>query len=405
MSRVLVLSPEPVRGRMAGMGIRALRIAEQLHRAGHDVLLGSPSPDPAFDAGVPSVDSGRAGFAEGNEFDVAIASGHAGGRLLGRFEGSVVADLYDPFLVENLAYESSLGRRVFDDDRRALFALVAKADFVLAATEEQRLFYLGLLLGRGRLSPEQLRLDPEGRDLVAVVPFGVDEEPAGEPSPHPAIGPGAHDVFFGGIYDWYEPGLLLDAWDRLLRAVPDARLLFSESPNPETTPQTRLQETRRRARSAGWLGRSVHVLPWVEHASRGSLYRSCRIAAVAHSLSLETDLSFRTRVLDFLWAGLPVVSVAGGPAARLVAETGAGLVVPSDPVPLAEGLAALLLDEDRRLRCAAAALKAAQAFRWSRVLEPLLTFAASPRRVRPPSFERASAFRRLVERLSGPGSP
>src|SRR5207253_1790738 len=109
--------------------------------------------------------------------------------------------------VENLAYAKTLGERVFRNDRKALFDLVSRADLVLAASEAQRLFYLGLLLGRGRLDARSLEGDPEGRRLVALAPFGVDEAPAGSPRPHPAIGPGPRDVLFGGIYDWYDPDL------------------------------------------------------------------------------------------------------------------------------------------------------------------------------------------------------
>ena len=46
MSRILVLAPEPIRPRMAGMGIRAAEIARHLSLADHPVLLLSPG-DPA----------------------------------------------------------------------------------------------------------------------------------------------------------------------------------------------------------------------------------------------------------------------------------------------------------------------------------------------------------------------
>ncbi len=152
MNRVLVLSPEPVRSRMAGMGIRALRIAEHLGRAGHDVVLASPEPGevPLRGAGRVVVSETREALGQAEEFPVAVVSGHAGKELVAsRFPGAVVADLYDPFLVENLSYAESLGPNVFVNDRKVLFDLLERADFVLAATEEQRLFWLGLLLGRG----------------------------------------------------------------------------------------------------------------------------------------------------------------------------------------------------------------------------------------------------------------
>jgi glycosyltransferase involved in cell wall biosynthesis len=402
VTNVLVLSPEPVRARMAGMGIRAARIADVLARSGHDVLLGSPGPEEGYDPGVPSVDSTRRGFEIG-KFDVMVVSGHAGEKLaLGRFPGALVADLYDPFLVENFSYSKTLGPEVFDGDRRALFGLVDRADFVLAASEEQRLFYLGLLLGRGRLTPEALGEAPDGRLLCDVAPFGVDEMPPGPAEPHESAGPGPSDVFFGGVYDWYDPGLVLDAWPAILAAVPKARLLFSESPNPASTPQRRLVEVKARAERECWLGRSVYVLPWIEHEKRGGLYRSCRVAVLAHGASLETDLSFRTRVLDFLWAGLPVVSVEGGAAARLIERDGAGVVVPPKADALARALVTLLTNEEARRRCSVMAATAAKAFRWSATLEPLVRYVGAPRRV--PAHRSRGGARRLLGRLSGNAS-
>lgn len=396
MSRILVLSPEPVRPRMAGMGIRALRVAEQLGRAGHDVVLASPSPEE-----LPLRGAGRVVLAETGEaldrsdlFAIAVVSGHAGRELLSRgFAGAVVADLYDPFLVENLAYAESLGPAVFVNDRDALFSLLERADFVLAASEEQRLFWLGLLLGRGRLSPADVQREAEARSLCDVAPFGIDETPPSAAWPLPESPPGEADVFFGGVYDWYDADLLLDAWPRVLGWVPAARILLSENPNPDSTPQTRLLRATERARREGWLGRSVLVLPWVAHEARGGLYRACRVAAVAQRPSLETSLSFRTRLLDFLWAGLPVVTTEGGAGARLIAGTGAGRVVPAEKGAFAEALVAFLRGRTAREEASRRALEAAAAYRWDRTLKPLLDFAAAPRR----KDSRASGiFRRLL---------
>ena len=383
MSRLLVLSPEPVRPRMAGMGIRALRVAEQLGRAGHDVVLASPSPEevPVRGAGRVVVSATRDALARAHEFQVAVVSGHAGHELLARgFPGALVADLYDPFLVENLAYAESLGPGVFVNDRKALFALVERADFVLAASEEQRLFWLGLLLGRGRLTPADFAREAEGRALCDVAPFGIDETPPSDVWPFPETPPGDADVFFGGVYDWYDADLVLEAWRAVLASVPAARLLFSENPNPASTPQARLLEAKERARSEGWLGGSVLVLPWSAHETRGGLYRGCRAAALAQRASLETSLSFRTRLLDFLWAGLPVVTTEGGAGARLVAETGAGRVVPAEPEAFAAALVSILTNERLRAAASRKALEAVPALRWERTLKPLLDFATAPRR-------------------------
>lgn len=382
MTRTLVVSPEPVRARMAGMGIRALQVARTLERAGHDVTLAAPAPasadgsGSAFDAGVRLVPVTEVPAVRA---EVAIVSGHAAVVLGSRFSGCLVADLYDPFAVENLAYATTLGPAVHEHDRAALSALLSRADLILVATEEQRLFTLGTLLALGRL-PGALLGDPEGRRRVAVAPFGIDEATPGEPSPHPSLGPGPRDVLFGGVYDWYDPDLVLDAWPVVLDAVPDARLVFVESPNPSSTPQVRLETARRRSEEAGWLGRSVHVVPWLAYTERGGFYRACRAAVLTHRPSLEGELSFRTRALDFLWAGLPTVATAGGAASRLIGESGAGLVVPGRADAVSGALVRLLADDEAHAAAAARARQAAGRFLWSRTLGPLLAYVRTPDR-------------------------
>jgi glycosyltransferase involved in cell wall biosynthesis len=87
------------------------------------------------------------------------------------------------------------------------------------------------------------------------------------------------------------------------------------------------------------------------------------------------------------------VTTEGGAGARLVAESGAGRVVPADPLPFAAALVALLTDGAARSVAAGKALEAAAAFRWERTLRPLLQFAAAPWR----KDTRASGiFRRLL---------
>jgi hypothetical protein len=80
---------------------------------------------------------------------------------------------------------------------------------------------------------------------------------------------------------------------------------------------------------------------------------------------------------------VPVVVTAGGTMSRVVAETGAGSVVPpGDPVALADAVLTLLGDSERRRRAAEAGRRWAAERAWPRVARPLLEFAAAPWRDR-----------------------
>src|SRR5262249_8681554 len=111
--------------------------------------------------------------------EAAIVSGHAANSWFHALpELPVAADLYDPFPVENLHYARSLGPETARHDRETLDLALSRADFFLCASQEQRLFYAGALLTRGRIGAENFPDDPTLAKLLAVVPFGVPEAPA-----------------------------------------------------------------------------------------------------------------------------------------------------------------------------------------------------------------------------------
>src|SRR6185503_9073864 len=105
---------------------------------------------------------------------------------------------------------------------------------------------------------------------------------------------------------------------------------------------------------------------WVPAERRYDLLRDVDLLVAPHRPSLETRLSLRTRFLDALAAGCPVVTTEGGAMSRLLAEHRAGwLAPPGDAMALARRIAEALDDPGSR-QAGAEALAAA--FRWDRVL-------------------------------------
>jgi len=411
--RVVILAPEPIRPKMAGMGIRALELARVL-RAEFDVrlLVGNDLAEAASVAGdipVVAATPGQLATAAVNA-DAAVVSGHAANWWFHQVPGvPVAADLYDPFFVENLHYASTLGEATSVHDRATLELALARADFFLCASAEQRLFYAGALYTAGRIGPRNFPADPTLSGLLAVVPFRVPGEPA---SGDRAAGrrllnvpPEVPLVFFGGIYDWYEPDLLLEAWTGVLRRRPDAKLLFFENPNPETTPQRVYARARERARAIDPQGKSVFFSPWLPYAARADLYAAVDLLVSISSEGLERDLAFRTRLLDAAWGGLPSLSVAGGPLARQLEEAGAGRRVTGTASALADALTQMLADPPERERGAAAARKFAAARAWSLVAAPLAAWCrearVDPGRLPLPHREVQPLWRRLRKKVVG----
>jgi glycosyltransferase involved in cell wall biosynthesis len=420
MTRVALISSEPIRPAMAGIGIRYLELARRLPAASGgavETVLVSPADEAAMRelagpevAAVRRFERGRlAALLAG--CDAAVAQGQLANDVVLELPALPVAiDLYDPWLVENLHYAATLGLDPYRNDHATWVLQLSRGDFFLCSSEEQKTFYLGFLAALGRVNPERVAADPGLDGLIAPVPFGLPDRPPQHSPLLPARAAGERRILFGGLYDWYDPATLLAALERLGdRAWTLSWTLYLvANPNPESTPQHLLAEVERTCSARGWWGSRVRLLDWVPAERRFDLLRDADVLVSPDRPSLETRLSLRTRYLDAAAVGCPVIATEGGAAARLIAEHGAGRVVPpGDPEALAAALAALLDHGPTESERAGLAALAAR-FTWDRALAPLLPFLRDPRQdptkdryaFRPPTIAPADSLRfRLARRL------
>ena len=325
-------------------------------------------------------------------FDVIVVHGHVSNQLIDEAaEVSMVMDLYDPFLIENMHYAPELGSGVYAGDHATIDRQLRRGDFFLCATPEQRLFYLGMLTALGRIHPENFLPDRALDRLLAIVPCGIPSEAPRGREPRfrgklPGIEKDDFLLFYGGVYDWQDPLTALEALDVLTeegefpggRDPRSVKLLFVENPN-RGTPQKQMERARAWCAQKGWEGDRVHFLDWLPYDERGSAYLECDAGVATFTRGLEVELSFRTRVLDWLWAGLPVAVTAGGWTAELLKREHAGVVVADrDPDALASAIRELARDPDYGRRGQVLSRR----FEWETLLEPLATFCRAPNRAR-----------------------
>ena len=99
----------------------------------------------------------------------------------------------------------------------------------------------------------------------------------------------------------------------------------------------------------------------------------------AHFETLETRLAFRTRIVDYIWAGLPIVTSAGDVLAEAVAAEDLGRVVSVQDVDgWVAALTELLDNPDAYATSARNARAAAARFRWPDVVQPLVRLVEAP---------------------------
>jgi hypothetical protein len=119
---------------------------------------------------------------------------------------------------------------------------------------------------------------------------------------------------------------------------------------------------------------------WVPYAERARYLLEADIGVSTHREHLETRYAFRTRMLDYIWAGLPIVCTRGDFFADLVDERHLGLTVPPrDAAALAAALEALLDDEALREGCRAGLAALRPQLEWRQVVAPLRAYCRRPR--------------------------
>ncbi|HEY7107107.1 MAG TPA: glycosyltransferase [Acidimicrobiia bacterium] len=379
---------------MAGPAIRAFQMARALG-VHHDVeLLTTNDARPVDGVASRHVAAGEL-VRVAERAEVVVVQGDALRRAPGLrdVDAAVVVDLYDPFHLEILEQSRHLDavtrRATVGTSLDIVNEQLRRGDFFLCASARQRDFWLGQLAAVGRVNERVYDADPALTSLLAIVPFGVEDQPprAGAPALRgvvPGIGPGDEIVYWGGgIYDWFDPLTPIRAIERLRRRRERIRLFFAGArhPNPDVGETPMAVRARALADDLHLTGHTVFFHDWIDYADRGRYLCEADIGLSAHVEHVETAYAFRTRVLDYLWAGLPVVTTRGDTLADVVEREGVGITVPPGDVDALEMALERLLDEpDTRAASAAAARRVADRYRWSEVLAPLLAFCGRPAR-------------------------
>lgn len=295
----------------------------------------------------------------------------------------LVADLYDPITLELLPVEP--GTELGEWLHLAHWAILAEqlklADFFVCASERQRTYWLGALGALGRLHYDTWD-GGDFRRLLDVVPFGLPSQPPQPEAPvlrgvTPGIEAGDRIlVWGGGVWDWLDPLTPVRAMTRVSSRHPTARLVFFSSPHWHMSMIDRAQQL---AAELGLLGSHVLFSDWATPEEWPGVLIEADVGVSFHPAGIETQLAFRTRLLDYIWAGLPIVTAAGDVLSELVAENGLGYMVePGDVDGLASAMDRLLSEPDAKTRRQEAFCRVASSMTWERVVEPLARYCDAP---------------------------
>lgn len=388
-----IISHERIAGSMAGPAIRCWEFARAL--AGDAVVkLFTPAesdltPD-GFELITYNRDDRQGLAAAVRDCDILLAQGFtfnenpaltSTGKLL-------IIDLYVPMTLEAMGQYEHL---VLDEQSGiqqgiigALGRQLEIGHFFICASERQRDYWLGWLSLAGRVTPKTYEGDRTLRQLIGVAPFGL---PASPPvatgkvlkGVHPAIRESDRVLLWGGgIYNWLDPFTPIRAVALLAEKRDDIKLFFMGTRHPDpNVPKMRVyDEAVELSRELGVLDTAVIFNDrWVPYGERVDYLMEADLGVNANIDHVETRFSFRTRILDCIWASLPLVSTHGDSLSEMAERRELGIVVESGNVAAYAGAIERLLD-DRELhaRCRANLENVAAEFRWSRATAPIKEF-------------------------------
>ena len=346
------MTTDVVGERMAGPGIRAWHLAEELGKHFPTTLIARVE---GASGGQPIVPV-RSRHAKQAMRDASVLIGQPvrGFRRM-RPDQRIVFDLFDPILLElreMYGARPSIRQRLhFLAEQMRLQRALNDGDLIICATPTQRELY------------------DRARDRLIEVPFGAEQD-FGHPATdnrQPII------IWGGGTWEWLDPKTAVEAVVRANRDGVPCHLLFLGRSRPNLAIVDRRRESRFDMLVASGTPYVEANDDWVPYRQRLSWLRRSKIAMMLHRSTAEAHYSIRTRLFDAIAAATPVIATEEGFAAELVAEHGLGLVVPpSDAAAVARAIERLLKDDVFHAQCVSNLERVRPRFAWPVVVQPLV---------------------------------
>lgn len=395
---VLLISSDIIDTQMAGPGIRYWEFARQLSRQ-HRVTLVTPNQSRLLHPRFQILQRTRQTLTRClKASDVVITQGYLFPLApLMMTNTPVVIDLYDPLPIEVLEHHAHLSLREAQLSQSYCVArtklLLQRGDFFLYSHDRQRDYWLGMLTAVGRVNHQEYRREARLSHLFGHVPYGISDHP---PVQTQSVLRGPKGPFTdsdtivlwgGGLWNWFDPCSVIRAMHRISAERHDIKLLFlggkrAEGETNGLNIAYGTQEAITLSQQLGLYNRSVFFHDtWVPYQERQQYFLEADLGISTHCDSLETRFAFRTRLLDYFWADLPIITTRGDYLSDLVEQQQLGIVVdPASVEQIYEALVRLTDVHSFREQCRENIRHIRTRYLWSRVLEPLEAFCERPYR-------------------------
>lgn len=380
--------PTPSFQKIEGGGMRAWGLATGLHAQGIEVTVAINTGFPQVENEHQSIHLTNWSLDESfknviNSFDIVIVSycmGDPSVFIADNIDDSVtlVLDAYVPIYIEVSARDSEDKKTEtinYHNDIHNFNHVLKRGDYFLCANTPQKHMYAGILGSLGVINPATYH-----DDRIIVVPFGIEssslQELTESLNPYYKLGINEDDfvlLWFGGLYPWFDFSPLLKAIEQL---TSDKKFKFvlvgGKNPynnHPDFVRQ--YNQVRDYFEKSNLLDKSVYMVDWVDFKDRINYYLGADAVISLNQPGEENVYSWRTRVMDYVWGSIPMLTNGGDPLSDYLLEKNAAIQISTTSESIADKITELkdteLLEDTRRNLG-----KIREEFYWEKVVIPIL---------------------------------
>lgn len=244
----------------------------------------------------------------------------------------LIVDLYVPIYIESLAREL---KGTLDEYQQYQYDLshwntaFSRGDYFLCANQSQYHFYNGVLSAMGRINPITFK-----DRLLEVVPYGIhNSEIVHDKDVCRGVMIEKNDfmiLWFGGLYPWFDIAPLLDAVKELSGRYSDIKLVVLGGKNPFSVDKQFTQQydfAVSFAKENNLFEKNIFFVDWIPYDERNNWYMESDVVINLHHKTKETIYSWRTRIVDFIWGEMPIISTGGDEATEYLAKNNASIIL------------------------------------------------------------------------------
>lgn len=386
MAKVLLLCQDVVGESMAGPAIRYWELAKALSKK-HQVTLASPNVTTLQSDQFTTVswkNKSQTFLVPSQDVIITQLINPSLVWTARKFGVRIICDAYDPMPLENLEIFRDLPiaeRWKKHDFILGTFNFCFKmADGFICANSRQKDLWTGFSLSKNKINPPLYDQDSSLNSYIGIVPFGLSS------APPKRTGPGLRELFSipadhkvllwgGGIWNWFDPLTLIQAIKEIQKYRKDVHLVFMgiKHPNDQVPAMAMAAKAIQLAKDLDLLNKNVHVnYGWVPYHERQNFFLEADFGVSTHFDNLETRFAFRTRMLDYIWAGLPMIATQGDFFSEFIESHQLGVTIPAcDVQALSKAIMALCEQPDKVAQIRKQIAQIRPSFFWESIVKPL----------------------------------